>query len=166
MNTEESAAQLDEGAIGENRGTEYLLVDVAQRRAAVLLSDVLRIEQVPFSRIEYVGVRPVLNFDGQLLPVEDAGGVLQEAHGERQVIIVVCRDGDRQVGVAVTNVLDVAAGSDLFEAGSTQTAAGVTLLKDRVTSIVDLGGVAPLEMNSQAPESWNEYGQVYVENAS
>jgi hypothetical protein len=40
---------------------------------------VLRIEQLPLSRIEYMGYRPVLNFEGQLLPVEDSGGVLTAA---------------------------------------------------------------------------------------
>ncbi len=149
-----------------DRGSEYLLVEVAGRRAAVLLNDVLRIEQVPASRIEYAGLRPVLHFDGQLLPVEDAGGLLGGAHSEMQVIIVVCRDGNRQVGVAVTHVLDVAAGSDLLEAGTTQPATGVTLLKDHVTGIVDLGSIAPLPMlEQQAAASWQEPGPSYAENA-
>jgi two-component system chemotaxis sensor kinase CheA len=37
---------------------EYLLVEVAGRRAAVLLDDVLRIEQLPLSRVEYISYRP------------------------------------------------------------------------------------------------------------
>ncbi len=126
----------------EMQGNEYLLVEVAGRRAAVRLADVLRIEQVAASRVEYIGRRPVLHFDGQLLAVEDAGGLLAEARGDMHVIIVVCREAGRQVGVAVSHVLDVAAGSDLFEAGTTLAASGVTLLKDRVTGVVDLGSVA------------------------
>jgi two-component system, chemotaxis family, sensor kinase CheA len=128
---------------------EFLLVEVAGRRAAVRLADVLRIEQVPVSRVEYIGMRPVLHFDGQLLPVEDAGGLLAEARGGMRVIIVVCREGSRQVGVAVSHVLDVAAGGDLVEAGTAQAAAGVTLLRDRVTGIVDLSSVAALRMPEQ-----------------
>jgi two-component system chemotaxis sensor kinase CheA len=126
------------------QANEYLLVEVAGRRAAVRLADVLRIEQVAASRIEYIGLRPVLHFDGQLLAVEDAGELLAKARGEMQVIIVVCREAGCQIGVAVSHVLDVAKGSDLFEAGTTQAANGVTLLKDRVTGIVDLGSVAAL----------------------
>jgi two-component system, chemotaxis family, sensor kinase CheA len=86
----------------------------------VPLADVLRIEQLPLSRIEYIGYRPVLNFEGQLLPVEDSGGVLAAAQGdpEAQIIVVVCREGNRHVGIAVSHVLDVAAGGDLFEAGT------------------------------------------------
>ncbi|MGA3011125.1 MAG: chemotaxis protein CheW [Terracidiphilus sp.] len=125
---------------------EYLLVEAAGRQAAVPLADVLRIEQLPLKRIEYIGYRPVLNFDGQLLPVEDSGGVLASVEGnpQAQIIVVVCREGNRHVGIAVSHVLDVAAGGDLFEAGTTQRTGGVTLLKNRVTGVVDLGAVAPL----------------------
>jgi len=135
-------------------GMEYLLVEVVGRRAAVPLADVLRIEQLPLKRVEYIGYRPVINFNGQLLPVEDSGGVLQAAQGnpETQVIVVVCREAGRQVGIAVSQVLDVAAGSELFEAGTSQRTGGVTLLKEQVTGIVDLGGVAPLP--ADATQSW------------
>ena len=134
---------------------EYLLVEAAGRRAAVPLADVLRIEQIPLSRIEYIGYRPVLNFEGQLMPVEDSGGVLAaaEANPEAQIIVVVCREGSRHVGIAVSHVLDVAAGGDLFEAGTSQRTGGVTLLKDRVTGVVDLGGVPPLPASKSAPDA-------------
>lgn len=146
-------------AVGEDenaeaaKGLEYLLVEVSDRQAAVPLADVLRIEQLPVSRIEYIGYRPVLNFEGQLLPVEDTGGVLASVQSdpEAQIIVVVCREGNRHVGIAVSHVLDVAAGGDLFEAGAGQRASGVTLLKNRVTGVVDLGGVAPLPAQENAP---------------
>ena len=132
----------------------YLLVEAGGRQTAVPLADVLRIEQVPFSRIEYIGCRPVLNFEGQLLPVEDSGGILTAAQSnpEMQIVVVVCCDGDRHVGIAVSHVLDVASGGKLFEAGSGVRTDGVTLLKDRVTGIVDLGGVPPLPAAQGAPE--------------
>jgi two-component system chemotaxis sensor kinase CheA len=141
---------------------EYLLVEAAGRQAAVPLADVLRIEQLPLSRIEYIGYRPVLNFEGQLLPVEDSGGVLAalqdnpqaQDSSERQIIVVVCREGNRHVGIAVSHVLDVAAGGDLFEAGTAQRTGGVTLLKNRVTGVVDLSGAAPLAAGEAAPAEW------------
>jgi two-component system chemotaxis sensor kinase CheA len=148
-----------EGTAGceEARGLQYLLVEAAGRQAAVPLADVLRIEQVPLSRIEYIGYRPVLNFEGQLLPVEDSGGVLAAAQGnpETKVIVVVCREGKRHVGIAVSHVLDVAGGGDLFEAGTGQRTGGVTLLKERVTEVVGLGSVAPLPPAEPVPSNWN-----------
>lgn len=142
----------EEEVVGEEqeedamKGSEFLLVESASRQAAIPLGDVLRIERIPLSKIEYIGARPVLNFDGAILPVDDPGGVLMStstADGV-QLTVVVCRDGSRHVGVAVSQVLDVAAGRDLTEAGTEIRAGGVTLLKDRVTGVVDLGIIPPL----------------------
>jgi len=159
---EEETARAAEGEAQDAESLEYLLVEVGGRQAAVPLEDVLRIEQVPFSKIEYIGYRPVLNFEGQLLPVEDSGGALAAAQSnpdpaarsEEPIIVVVCREGNRHVGIAVSHVLDVAAGGDLFEAGTAQRTAGVTLLKNHVTGVVDLGSVAPLETAEAAPQEW------------
>jgi two-component system chemotaxis sensor kinase CheA len=152
---EESVAVAGDPVAGE--GARYLLVEAAQRRAAIPLEDVLRIELVSLSRIEYIGYRAVLNFDGQLLPVDDAGGVIAAAGSdpEAQITVVVCRDGQRQVGVAVSQVLDVAEGDELFEAGSAQRAAGVTLLDDHVTSIVELSSVPPLPVAYADATEWD-----------
>jgi two-component system chemotaxis sensor kinase CheA len=158
--TGRGAAMEDEAEAAKSM--EYLLVEVAERQAAVPLADVLRIEQLKVSRIEYIGYRPVLNFEGQLLPVEDSGGVLAAVadNPDAQIIVVVCREGSRQVGIAVSHVLDVAAGGDLFEAGSTARAGGVTLLKNRVTGVVELSGVPPLPVVETATESaTGEWGQ-------
>jgi len=153
-------------AAGESEGrdadkpVEYLLVEVTDRRAAVLLDDVLRIEQLPLSRIEYIGYRPAINFEGKLMPVEDSGELISAARSsigdEAKIIIVVCREGNRHVGIAVSQVLDVAAGSDLFESGTQQRADGVTLLKERVTGVVALSAVPPLPALEPAPGRWNQ----------
>ncbi len=168
MNSEEEgAAQVEES--DEAAKAEFLLVEVSGRRAAVPLADVLRIEQLPLSRIEYIGYRPVLNFEGHLLPVEDSGGILAPAAEVQsvpsgtdcaQIIVVVCRDGGRHVGIVVSHVLDVAAGTDLFEAGTGTQAGGVTMLKNRVTGVVDLGGVAPLVQGEPAHEAWAQSAEV------
>jgi two-component system chemotaxis sensor kinase CheA len=154
-------ARTDETEAELQKGVEYLLVEAAGRQAAVPLADVLRIEQLPLSRIEYIGYRPVLNFEGQLLPLEDSGGVLSVAEGNpaAQIVVVVCREGNRHVGIAVSHVLDVAAGGDLFEAGTRQRTSGVTLLKDRVTGVVDPGGVPALPGGEQAPGDWSQIAE-------
>jgi len=161
---EEGAVRAAESETDAAKGLEYLLVEVAGRQAAVPLGDVLRIEQLPLSRVEYIGYRPVLNFEGQLLPVEDSGGVLAAAQensdaqgsSEKQIIVVVCREGNRHVGIAVSHVLDVAAGGDLFEAGTTQRTTGVTLLKNHVTGVVDLGSVPSLPAGEAAEPKWSQ----------
>ena len=145
-------------------GKRYLLVEVAGRQSAVPLAEVLRIEQVPLSRIEHMGSRPVLNFAGQLLPVEDSGGILATAQAspEMQIVVVVCRDGNRHVGIAVSHVLDVTSGGNLFEAGTGARTDGVTLLKDRVTGIVDLGVVPSLPACETALDTCREAAEASV----
>ena len=161
MSAREDSNDVEEELDANARGMDFLLVEVGGRRAAVPLADVLRIEQLPASRIEYIGYRPVLNFEGQLMPVEDSGGVLTaaEADPDAKIIVVVCREGSRHVGIAVSHVLDVASGADLFEAGTSQRTGGVTLLKDRVTGVVNLAGVQPLPSVEEAPENWNQLAE-------
>jgi two-component system chemotaxis sensor kinase CheA len=62
-------------------------------------------------------------------------------------------------------VLDVAAGSDLFEAGTSARAGGVTLLKSRVTGVVNLGGVPPLPVEETAASDWSQYSNGMAEAA-
>jgi two-component system chemotaxis sensor kinase CheA len=147
------------GEMSEEEDTtsaRFLLVEASQRRAAVPLKDVLRIERIALSRVEYIGYRPVLNFEGQLLPIEDSTGVLIAAREKTDapITVVVCREGNRHVGIAVNHVLDVATGNDLVEAGSLHAAAGVTLLNDHVTGIVDLTAIQPL-LGVEQPSDWN-----------
>ena len=129
----------------ETTAPQFLLVETGDRRAAIPLRDVLRIENVPLARIEYLGSSPVLNFDGELLPIDDPGGAIQLAALKPvpQVKIVVCRDGQRQIGIAVTHVLDVSAGADLFESGSDRASNAVTLVNQLVTSILSPNGTQP-----------------------
>jgi two-component system chemotaxis sensor kinase CheA len=150
------ASEEDEESISSAR-MEFLLVDIAGRQAAIPLQDVLRIEQLPATRLEYIGYRPVLNFDGQVLPVEDQGDVLAAAQQDNsQIIIVVCRENRRHVGIAVSHVLDVSAGDDLVQAGTGQRTEGVTLLKSRLTNVLDLGSIASLANSASPADSWSE----------
>ncbi len=126
---------------------DFLLVETGRRRAALPLETVVRIERIPRSRIERAGSRPVLRFDGKLLPLDDAASELLDAGDdpEAQTTVVVCRDGNRQVGMTVSQVLDVAGGRQLEEAGTGAIADGITLLHERVTAIASLSAIPALE---------------------
>jgi len=95
--------------------------------------------------------------EGQLLPVDDTGGVLAAVDGnpQAQIVVVVCRDGKRHVGIAVSHVLDVATGAELYEAGTTLRTQGVTLLKECVTGVVNLGGIADLVAEEADSLQWS-----------
>ena len=67
----DSAALPDPSVTAHASVKDYLLVDIAEHHGAVSLDDVLRIEQLPLSRIERIGERAVLRIEGQILPVAD-----------------------------------------------------------------------------------------------
>jgi two-component system, chemotaxis family, sensor kinase CheA len=160
---EEAAAPEASESVAGPEEMEFLVVEALGRQAAVPLGEVIRIEQLPSSRIEYLGARPVLNFDGQLLPVHDAGGVLAEVRRrpDTSIIVVVCRQGAGHVGIAVSQVLDVASGSELFEAGTAERIRGVTLLNQRVTDIIQLAGVQPGPALPEPDHDWSQPAEAF-----
>jgi two-component system chemotaxis sensor kinase CheA len=137
-------AQTDARQAGQR---DYLIVATEGSRAALPLETVVRIERIPRSRIERAGSRPVLRFEGTLLPLDDAAAFLSDSGGnpEAQTTVVVCRDGERQIGMTVSEVIDVAAGGSLTEAGTGAVADGITLLQEHVTGVVRLAGIPSLD---------------------
>ena len=145
-----SADDLDQPTAAEPTAvseSEFLLVETGQDQQALPLNDVLRIERIPRTRIEWLGEMPVLRFDGTLLPLEDRSRLLVRAElSDAEITVVVCRDGERHVGVTVSHVLDVASGAPLVDAGTRNLAPDVTLLKERVTGVVNLSRIPELPM--------------------
>ncbi|HTV13127.1 MAG TPA: chemotaxis protein CheA [Acidobacteriaceae bacterium] len=124
---------------------DYLVVEAGGRRAALPLETVVRIERIPRSRIEMAGPHPVLRLEGALLPLDDAAAAAGAGDPEARTTVVVCRDAHRQIGMTVSQVLDVTGGRQLEEAGTGAVAAGVTLLHEQVTGIASLAGIPALE---------------------
>jgi two-component system chemotaxis sensor kinase CheA len=139
---------LDAGA--KNGAAEYLLMQNENEFTAVPLDRVLRIERIPRAQMEWLGGMPVLRFEDTLLPLQGAGSKYAES-SEEEMTVVVCRDGARHVGVAVAQVLDVATGRPLAEAGTQMAAQDVTLLKNKVTSVVNLSRI-PVLPGAREPE--------------
>jgi two-component system, chemotaxis family, sensor kinase CheA len=152
-NDEDEEQATEEAVKTEKAANEFLLIDTGAERAALPLSDVIRIERIPRSRVERIGHTAVLHFEGSLLPLEDSSGILrQPSEEDTQITVVVCRDGERHVGVTVSHVLDVAAGAPLVEAGTNAPAPEVTLLKERVTGVVNLSRIPPLPASETESE--------------
>ena len=141
------SAEREETQNDEKGRQNFLLVEAGNRRAALPLETVVRIERIPRSRIERAGSRPVLRFEGALLPLDDAAADFIDSGSDpdAQTTVVVCRDGRRHVGMTVSQVLDVTGGSQLEEAGSGLAADGIVLLHEKVTGIVSLSSIPPLE---------------------
>jgi two-component system chemotaxis sensor kinase CheA len=137
-------------ATAEDGAIEYLLMQHGDEHAAVPLGNVLRIERIPRARLEQLNGMPVLRFEGTLLPLQDVSGG-DAASQDEEMTVVVCQDGDRHVGVSVSQVLDVAYGRPLTEAGTQVAARNVTLLNDHVTNVVNLRRI-PMLPSARTPE--------------
>jgi two-component system chemotaxis sensor kinase CheA len=144
---EESAKRIEGTAIEVGHGAEFSLLvfeDRGGERKALPLDVVERIESVPLERIEYAGGRTMLQYRGELLPLEDDGELLRELAGSAGVVATVLICGERRVGGVrrsgrvVRRVLDVTAGTwlergDLAEGEIGD--AGLALVNERVTAV-------------------------------
>ncbi len=125
----------------EGLGTSFLIFEDGEygreaERMALPLKAVERIESVRVSAVERVGGRLVLQYRGELLKLEDVGGMLREAtENEACVTVLICRKADgHRVGLVVRRVLDVASGTEL-EADARLCEERLALVRDRVTVI-------------------------------
>lgn len=109
-------------------------------RMAMPLSAVERIERVPLRRIEYAGGRPVLQYGGELLPLEDDDGALteMEATADAMATVLIClRPGAhamRRMGIVVRRVLEVSAGT-LLTANEDLYADQLAMVQHRVVAM-------------------------------
>ena len=125
-------------------------------RVALPLSVIERIESVPAQTIERVAGRLVLQYRGELLPLEDASGNLQatmygEGSEEAATVLICRRDARTKVGLVVRRVLDVASGT-LLEQDAQVCEGRLALVQNRLTLVRSSVGQATFEM----PVRWRE----------
>jgi two-component system chemotaxis sensor kinase CheA len=118
---------------------------------AMPLSAVERIESVPLSEIEYAGGRAVLQYRGELIPLEDDANVLRalaqaeatastgdaQKDGATATVLICLRpeaNGARRVGMVVRRVLDVSAGR-LLAADAAASQEQLAMVRNRVTTV-------------------------------
>ena len=133
---------------GEGEGERtFLVVGLpGQRRVAVSLEDVSRLEEFPVEALERAGDLDVVQYRGGILPLLRAEEQLGMTHGTSEpalsIPVVVHRVGDRQVGLAVERIVDI-----VQEAVSVEHVAdragilGTAVLQNRVTDLLDLHGL-------------------------
>ena len=144
---EEGAKRIEVAAMETGRGAKFSLLvfeDFGGEQKALPLDVVERIESVPLERIEYAGGRTMLQYRGELLPLEDAGELLPELAASSGVVatFLICGErragGVRRSGRVVRRVLDVTAGTWL-ESGDLAEGeigdAGLALVNERVTAV-------------------------------
>lgn len=141
------ADQVEAAAAGAERCT-LLLVEVGEdRRAAIALSDVERLEEFAASDLEWSGSQEVVQYRDDILPLlrlSDALGVGGFGHAgtDEGINVVVHSIDGRSVGIVVGRILDIVEQEVRFDGGSGHSGLlGSAIVQDRVTDVVDINAV-------------------------
>jgi len=117
-------------------------------RVAMPIGSVERIEVLSLGAVEYAGGRPLLQYGGTLLPLEDSSGVLAEmvngrAEAATEMTVLIFRRGTERVGLPVRRVLEVAGGELLPELAD-ESGDSMAIVGERVAMVAGerLQGVA------------------------
>ncbi len=124
-------------------GERLLVAGVGERRVAIPLDMVTRLEEFAAESIERVGSREVVQYRGSILPVLRLATLLGSYSTEDRptVQVVVYSERGRSVALAVDAILDIVEGevdvrSDIEESGLT----GSAVIQSRVTELLDVRG--------------------------
>jgi len=130
------------------RSTFVLLRVGRDRRVAVPLKAVARLEEAPASSVEQAGNGRVLQYRGDLLPLVALSEILDtacedapvEADGvPASIPVVVYSDGERHLGLVASEILDIVEG--VFEVrpvGAGPGILGSTVVHGHVTDVLDV----------------------------
>jgi two-component system chemotaxis sensor kinase CheA len=139
---ERAQQQLDQTSKAATTTVDRLLIaGVGERRVAIPLDMVTRLEEFPADRLERVGNREVVQYRDQILPVLRLAHLLgtYPAEDGATVPVVVYTERGRSVALAVDKILDIV--EDVVEARSEvgdDGLLGSAVIQQRVTELLDV----------------------------
>jgi two-component system, chemotaxis family, sensor kinase CheA len=127
---------------GSGSGERLLVTAVGERRVAIPLDTVTRLEEFPRDRIEHAGSREVVQYRGQILPLVRLSHLLG-AYGEEPegdtVSVVVYSEGGRSVALVVDRIVDIAENSTTARRDAEEDGlVGTAVIQQRVTELLDV----------------------------
>ena len=119
-----------------------LIVGIGQRRFALPLVHVTRLEELPVSSVRSAGDHRVVHYRDQILPLTslaDRLGVYSQNSEEANLQVLVCGEGERSVGLIVDAVFDIV-DEHLEYSDRTETygVMGTTVIGGEVTDVLDI----------------------------
>ncbi|MDI6103936.1 chemotaxis protein CheA [Actinoplanes sp. NEAU-A12] len=129
-------------ASGEGKMQRLLVTAVGERRVAIPLDTVTRLEEFPKDRIEHAGSREVVQYRGQILPLVRLSHLLG-AYGEEPegdtVSVVVYSEGGKSVALVVDRIVDIAENSTTARRDAEEDGlVGTAVIQQRVTELLDV----------------------------
>ena len=127
---------------GTGTGERLLVTAVGERRVAIPLDTVTRLEEFPRARIEHAGSREVVQYRGQILPLVRLSHLLG-AYGEEPegdtVSVVVYSEAGRSVALVVDRIVDIAENSTTARRDAEEDGlVGTAVIQQRVTELLDV----------------------------
>jgi two-component system chemotaxis sensor kinase CheA len=137
----EAAAAAEKDTTVTTDTVRLLVASVGDRRVAVPLDSVTRLEDFPLSAVEHVGHREVVQYRGEIMPLVRLGRLLgsyDESQSESLPVVVYSERG-RSVALAVDRIVDIIDGnvdarSDLDDSGLI----GSAVIQKKVTEMLDV----------------------------
>jgi two-component system, chemotaxis family, sensor kinase CheA len=118
---------------------------------AVPLSLVTRLEEVDAATIEWVGGRPLIQYRGRLMPLVPADPAVAIKREGNQALVVFS-DGERSMGLAVDEIVDIVDDRlDIELSADRPDLVGSAVIRGRATEIINVGHYLPL-----AHEDWSQ----------
>jgi two-component system chemotaxis sensor kinase CheA len=140
------AATAEQAAVAAADDLEsFLIAQVgADRRVAIPLAEIDRIEVFPLEAIERAGSTEVVQYRGAPMPLHRLSGFLGEYDVDSDGLHAIVCNPERPVGVVITRILDVTTASRAVLHNRQVTdsfVSGRGVLNGRVTDVVDLSSV-------------------------
>ncbi|MGD0810660.1 MAG: chemotaxis protein CheW, partial [Acidimicrobiales bacterium] len=138
-----AATTADDAGAGSDRAQQLLVLQVgAERRVAIPLDQVARLEEVNADDVEYAGSRRTIQYRGDLLPLawlEEVLGVPGALTETARLPVIVCSDGQHSVGLIAQRIIDVVTEVvHLSAVGKAPGVLGTAVLQGRATDMLDL----------------------------
>ncbi|MBM7773304.1 two-component system chemotaxis sensor kinase CheA [Actinokineospora baliensis] len=135
-----AAAALAAEAVKVESRDRLLVTRVSDRRVAIPLSMVTRLEEFPVQAVERVGSREVVQYRGQILPVLRLSGLLGSWSEDVSdtVPAVVYSSGGHSVALAVDGILDIVDDTAPHGPSDGDGLSGSTVIDDKVTELLDM----------------------------
>jgi two-component system, chemotaxis family, sensor kinase CheA len=138
----ESVVGNSRGAASIGTGERLLVTAVGERRVAIPLDAVTRLEEFPRDRIEHAGSREVVQYRGQILPLVRLShllGAYSETEEADTISVVVYSEGSRSVALVVDRIVDIAENSTTARRDAEEDGlVGTAVIQQRVTELLDV----------------------------
>jgi two-component system, chemotaxis family, sensor kinase CheA len=130
-----------EAAAARGGAQRVLVTGIGERRVAIPLDTVTRLEEFERSRIEQAGTRQVVQYRDEILPLvrlADLLGAMPDESGETVPVVVYSERG-KSAGLMVDKIIDIVeedttVRKDMHEDGF----AGTAVIQQRVTELLDV----------------------------